>query len=40
LEQAQQKLEAAHFKTDYISIARASDLQPIKEWNGKEKLSH
>jgi pantoate--beta-alanine ligase len=37
LEQAREKLEAAHFKTDYISIARASDLQPIPDWNGKEK---
>jgi pantoate--beta-alanine ligase len=34
---ARQKLEAAHFKTDYVSIARASDLQPIQNWNGKEK---
>jgi pantoate--beta-alanine ligase len=37
LRQAQEKLDAAHFKTDYISIARASDLQPIVDWNGKEK---
>lgn len=37
LKQAQEKLDAAHFKTDYISIARASDLQPIVHWNGKEK---
>ncbi len=37
LRQAQEKLDAAHFKTDYISIARASDLQPIPDWNGKEK---
>ncbi len=37
LRQAQEKLDAAHFKTDYISIARASDLQPIIDWNGKEK---
>jgi pantoate--beta-alanine ligase len=37
LERARKKLEEAHFKTDYISIARASDLQPIKHWNGKEK---
>jgi pantoate--beta-alanine ligase len=37
LEKARKKLEAAHFKTDYISIARASDLQPIEDWNGKEK---
>ena len=37
LKQAQEKLDAARFKTEYISIARASDLQPITEWNGKEK---
>lgn len=37
LQQAHDKLDAAHFKTDYISIARASDLQPIVDWNGKEK---
>jgi pantoate--beta-alanine ligase len=37
LKQAQEKLDAAHFKTDYITIARASDLQPIVNWNGKEK---
>jgi pantoate--beta-alanine ligase len=37
LRQAQEKLDAAHFKTDYISIARAIDLQPIVNWNGKEK---
>jgi pantoate--beta-alanine ligase len=37
LEQAREKLDAANFKTDYISIARASDLQPIQNWNGKEK---
>ena len=37
VKQAREKLEAAHFKTDYISIARASDLQPVENWNGKEK---
>ena len=37
LKEAHEKLDAAHFKTDYISIARASDLQPIVHWNGKEK---
>jgi pantoate--beta-alanine ligase len=37
LKQAHEKLDAAHFKTDYISIARASDLQPIEHWNGTEK---
>ena len=38
LELAREKLEEAHFKTDYISIARASDLQPIENWDGKEKV--
>jgi pantoate--beta-alanine ligase len=37
LKHAHKKLDAAHFKTDYISIARVSDLQPIVNWNGKEK---
>jgi pantoate--beta-alanine ligase len=37
LQQAHEKLDTAHFKTDYISIARVSDLQPIADWNGKEK---
>lgn len=37
LEHAKKKLDAAHFKTDYISIARAGDLQPIQNWTGKEK---
>jgi pantoate--beta-alanine ligase len=37
LEMARKKLDAAHFKTDYISIARASDLQPLRHWNGKDK---
>lgn len=37
LKLAREKLEAAHFKTDYVSVARVSDLQPIENWNGKEK---
>lgn len=37
LELAREKLDRAQFKTDYISIARASDLQPIINWDGKEK---
>jgi len=37
IELARKKLDAAHFKTDYIQIARAADLQPIQTWNGKEK---
>ncbi|HEX3078815.1 MAG TPA: pantoate--beta-alanine ligase [Puia sp.] len=37
LKEAHEKLDAAHFKTDYITIARASDLEPITHWNGQEK---
>ncbi|HEY4935086.1 MAG TPA: pantoate--beta-alanine ligase [Puia sp.] len=37
LEIAREKLDAAHFKTDYISIARAGDLQPLQNWDGNEK---
>ena len=37
IEKARKKLDAEHFKTDYISIARASDLHPIQNWNGREK---
>jgi pantoate--beta-alanine ligase len=38
LEAAGEILDAAHFKTDYISIARAADLKPIGNWNGKEQV--
>jgi pantoate--beta-alanine ligase len=34
---AQQKLETAGFKVDYIAIARVRDLKPIDPWDGKEK---
>jgi pantoate--beta-alanine ligase len=37
LKLAREKLDAAHFKTDYISVARVSDLQPIEKWDRKEK---
>jgi pantoate--beta-alanine ligase len=37
LQNARQRLDAAHFKTDYVSIASATDLQPIQNWNGKDK---
>jgi pantoate--beta-alanine ligase len=37
LENARKTLENAHFKTDYISISKADDLQPIQIWDGKEK---
>ncbi|MBL7744323.1 MAG: pantoate--beta-alanine ligase [Chitinophagaceae bacterium] len=35
---ALEKLIAERFKPDYIEIADASTLQPIDEWNGKQKL--
>ncbi len=34
---AQQMLEEAGFKTDYIAIAGAKDLKPLISWDGKEK---
>ncbi len=37
LQMAQQKLEAAGFKTDYIAIAKTRDLKPIHSWNTREK---
>jgi pantoate--beta-alanine ligase len=37
LEKAGKILETAGFKTDYICIANASNLQPINNWNGIEK---
>jgi pantoate--beta-alanine ligase len=37
LKNARKTLEKAHFKTDYISISKADDLQPIEFWDGKEK---
>jgi len=39
VESAREKLEEAQFKIDYISIARATDLQPILKWDGKEKAA-
>ncbi len=38
IELAREKLDAAHFKTDYISIAREEDLQPVQNWDGKTKI--
>jgi pantoate--beta-alanine ligase len=37
IRQALQELGKAHFKTDYVQIARTSDLQPIGIWNGTDK---
>jgi pantoate--beta-alanine ligase len=37
LKKAHAKLDTAHFKTDYVSIAGLKDLQPIQNWNGKDK---
>jgi pantoate--beta-alanine ligase len=38
IEKAVKILEAAHFKTDYVSVARTVDLQPVQNWDGKEKI--
>ena len=38
LEKAHDKLDAARFKTDYIATARVKDLQPVRNWDGKEKI--
>ncbi len=38
IEPALKKLVAAHFKTDYISIARVEDLLPVQNWDGKTKI--
>jgi pantoate--beta-alanine ligase len=37
IESATQILDEARFKTDYISISRAADLQPIQNFDGKVK---
>ena len=37
VEVAGQILDAAHFKTDYISISNAEDLQPVQVFDGKVK---
>jgi pantoate--beta-alanine ligase len=37
IKEALQKLDKAHFETDYVQIARAADLEPIPVWNGTEK---
>jgi pantoate--beta-alanine ligase len=37
IESARQILDAARFKTDYISISQAADLQPIQNFDGKVK---
>ncbi len=37
IEAARQILDAAHFKTDYISISKAEDLQPVQVFDGKVK---
>jgi pantoate--beta-alanine ligase len=38
LEAAMGRLDAADFKTDYITIVRANDLLPIENWDGTEKV--
>lgn len=37
IEEARKILDGAHFKTDYISISKAEDLQPVQEFDGKVK---
>ncbi len=37
IETARQILDAAHFKTDYISISNAVDLEPVHVFDGKVK---
>ena len=37
LQSAWEKLDAADFKTDYITVARGTDLEPLQNWNGTEK---
>jgi pantoate--beta-alanine ligase len=38
LKVAAERLESAHFKTDYICIAEAEELRPIQNWDGKVKV--
>ncbi len=35
-EMAIKKLNDAGFRTDYVSIARQNDLQPVENWDGRE----
>jgi pantoate--beta-alanine ligase len=37
LAEAQAMLDAAAFRTEYIAVARTSDLRPLDAWDGKEK---
>ena len=37
LKQAFEIIHKAHFRTDYIVLARTNDLEPIKTWDGREK---
>jgi pantoate--beta-alanine ligase len=37
IEAARKILDGAHFKTDYISISNAEDLQPVQVFDGKVK---
>ncbi len=37
IEAAKKILNEAHFKTDYISISKAEDLQPLQVCDGKVK---
>jgi pantoate--beta-alanine ligase len=35
---AREMLKNADFRTDYISVARQKDLQPVENWDGREKV--
>jgi len=37
-QEAYAKLEQAGFRVDYVAIAGASDLSPVDDWDGKQKL--
>ncbi len=37
LQSAREKLDAADFKPDYITVARAADLEPLQNWDGTVK---
>ena len=36
---AEKSLEEAGFRVDYVSIADASSLEPVTEWNGQQPIA-
>ncbi len=38
LAHAQSMLDESGFRTEYIAIAKTEDLQPVNDWNGKDKV--